>query len=154
MEDVTLAGIDLGKHVFQSQQTLSALHRVRESLVRDRVRSTNQIHGFLLEFGVSLPKGQAVIKRLPALLAEHALPPRLGTDASYRTPPGYWPSVWPQVVPPISSPFGSGGHRQDPAPQILARSTAVLSSPRARPNSESRRDPRKVYKRSLQVIEC
>ena len=61
----------------ESQQTLSALHRVRESLVRDRVRSTNQIHGFLLEFGVSLPKGQAVIRRLPALLAEHALPPCL-----------------------------------------------------------------------------
>jgi len=39
----------------ESQQTLSALHRVRDSLVHDRGRSTNQIHGFLLEFGISLP---------------------------------------------------------------------------------------------------
>ncbi|MDF3086761.1 IS110 family transposase, partial [Burkholderia sola] len=45
--------------------------------VRDRVKTANQLHGFLLEFGISLPVGQAVIKRLPAVLAEHALPPRL-----------------------------------------------------------------------------
>jgi|SRR5712692_74818 len=61
----------------ESQQTLSALHRVREALIRDRTGTTNQIHGFLLEFGISLPIGAAVIKRLPATLAEHTLPPRL-----------------------------------------------------------------------------
>lgn len=61
----------------ESQQTLSALHRVRESLIRDRTKTVNQIHGFLLEFGISLPTGQAVIKRLPSVLAEHPLPPRL-----------------------------------------------------------------------------
>ncbi|CAD6544236.1 IS110 family transposase ISPath1 [Paraburkholderia hiiakae] len=60
-----------------SQQTLSALHRVRDSLVRDKVRTTNQMHGFLLEFGVTLPVGNAVVRRLPTLLAEHSLPPRL-----------------------------------------------------------------------------
>jgi transposase len=60
-----------------SQQCLSALHRVRESLVRERVRASNQIHGFLLEFGISLPVGHAVIRRLPSVLAEHALPARL-----------------------------------------------------------------------------
>jgi transposase len=43
----------------ESQQTLSALHRVRESLVHDRVKIINQIHGFLLEFGISLPVGLA-----------------------------------------------------------------------------------------------
>lgn len=61
------------------QQTISATHRVREALVRDRTSSTNQIHAFLLEFGISLPKGPAIIKRLPAMLAEHEgdLPPRL-----------------------------------------------------------------------------
>jgi transposase len=63
----------------ESQQTLSALHRVREALVRDRTGTINQIHGFLLEFGISLPIGQAVIKRLPVALAEHPLPPRLVT---------------------------------------------------------------------------
>ncbi|MGF6757350.1 IS110 family transposase, partial [Paraburkholderia sp. GAS42] len=61
----------------ESQQTLSALHRVRESLIRDRTKTINQIHGFLLEFGVSLPIGKTVIARLPTVLAEHSLPPRL-----------------------------------------------------------------------------
>jgi transposase len=45
----------------ESQQTLSALHRARESLIRDCTKSVNQIHGFLLGFGISLPIGQAVI---------------------------------------------------------------------------------------------
>lgn len=36
------------------------------------------MHGFLLEFGISLPVGHAVVKRLPAVLAEYRLPPRLG----------------------------------------------------------------------------
>jgi len=61
----------------ESQQTLAALHRLRESLVRDRTKTVNQIHGFLLEFGISLPVGNAAIKRLPAILTEHPLPPRL-----------------------------------------------------------------------------
>jgi transposase len=61
----------------EAQQTLSALHRVRDSLVRDRTKTINRMHGFLLEFGISLPIGRAVITRLPAVLAEHALPPRL-----------------------------------------------------------------------------
>ena len=61
----------------ESQQCLSALHRVRESLVRERVKASNQIHGFLLEFGISLPVGHAVIRRLPSVLAEQTLPARL-----------------------------------------------------------------------------
>lgn len=63
----------------ETQQTISALHRMREALVRDRTVTTNQIHGFLLEFGISLPKGPAIIKRLPVVLAEHEaeLPARL-----------------------------------------------------------------------------
>jgi transposase len=61
----------------EAQQTLSALHRVRESLVRDRTKTCNQIHAFLLEFGISLPIGRAALRRLPAILAEHDLSPRL-----------------------------------------------------------------------------
>ena len=63
----------------ETQQTGSALHRLREGLVRDRTATTNQIHAFLLEFGISLPKGSAIIKRLPTVLAEQTavLPPRL-----------------------------------------------------------------------------
>ena len=61
----------------EEQQAMSAIHRVRESLVRERVKTTNQMHAFLLEFGISLPRGIAVIRRLEALLEEHALPPYL-----------------------------------------------------------------------------
>lgn len=61
----------------EAQQILSALHRVRESLVHDRTKTSNQIHAFLLEFGISLPTGYAALRRLPAILAEHPLPPRL-----------------------------------------------------------------------------
>lgn len=61
------------------QQTLLALHRVREALVAERTATANQIHGFLLEFGLSLPVGSRSITRLPALLDDPAaaLPPRL-----------------------------------------------------------------------------
>ncbi|MBV6307402.1 IS110 family transposase [Candidimonas humi] len=61
----------------EAQQTVSALHRVRESLVRERTGVINQIHAFLLEFGISLPKGLAIVRRLPAVLAQHELPLRL-----------------------------------------------------------------------------
>lgn len=59
------------------QQTLSVSHRIRESLIRDRTKTVNQMHGFLLEFGISLPVGLAVIKRLASVLEEHDLPVRL-----------------------------------------------------------------------------
>ncbi|CDG95790.1 transposase [Xenorhabdus bovienii str. puntauvense] len=58
----------------ESQQTMRALHRVRESLVRDKVKTTNQMHAFLLEFGISMPKGIAVIRQLSEVIAENDLP--------------------------------------------------------------------------------
>ncbi len=58
----------------ETQQAMRALHRVRESLIRDKVKTINQIHAFLLEFGISLPTGDAVIKRLSLVLAEHETP--------------------------------------------------------------------------------
>lgn len=61
----------------EAQQTLSVLHRMRESLVHDRTKTVNQMHGFLLEFGIGLPKGLAIMKRLASVLAEHELPVRL-----------------------------------------------------------------------------
>jgi transposase len=65
----------------EHQQTLSALHRVREGLIRDKTATSNQIHAFLLEFGISLSKGSTIIKKLPTVLAvnEEALPPKLVT---------------------------------------------------------------------------
>lgn len=61
----------------EAQQTLSALHRIRERLVRERTATVNQIHGFLLEFGLSLPRGAALLSRLPAVLDHEPLPARL-----------------------------------------------------------------------------
>ena len=61
----------------EAQQTLSALHRIRERLVRERTATVNQIHGFLLEFGLSLPRGAALMSQLPAVLDHESLPPRL-----------------------------------------------------------------------------
>jgi transposase len=63
----------------EAQQTLSVLHRLRESLVRDRTKTVNQMHGFLLEFGISLPRGLAIMKRMPVILTQHELPTRLMT---------------------------------------------------------------------------
>ncbi|AYN26348.1 IS110 family transposase [Buttiauxella sp. 3AFRM03] len=58
----------------EDQQAMAALHRVRDSLIRERVKTTNQIHAFLLEFGVSLPRGITVIRRLAAVLEENDFP--------------------------------------------------------------------------------
>lgn len=48
----------------EDQQAMASQHRVRDSLIGQRVKTTNQIHAFLLEFGVSLPRGIAVIRWL------------------------------------------------------------------------------------------
>lgn len=41
----------------EAQQTLSVLHRLRESLVRDRTKTANQMHGFLLDSVSVYPRG-------------------------------------------------------------------------------------------------
>jgi transposase len=56
------------------QQTLCVSHRIRESLIRDRTQTVNQMHSFLLEFGISLPVGLVVIKRLPSVLGTTIYP--------------------------------------------------------------------------------
>ncbi|MCL6483783.1 MAG: transposase, partial [Janthinobacterium lividum] len=43
------------------QQTLSAPYRVRASCLRARVKASMQIHGFVLELGISVPLGHAAI---------------------------------------------------------------------------------------------
>ncbi|EPY4821819.1 IS110 family transposase [Klebsiella pneumoniae] len=58
----------------EAQQAMRALHRVRESFIKDKVKTTNQMHAFLLEFGISMPVGTAMIKRLSTVLAENKLP--------------------------------------------------------------------------------
>ncbi|WP_234498063.1 IS110 family transposase [Vibrio maritimus] len=58
----------------ETQQAMKALVKVRESFIRDKVKTTNQMHAALLEFGISLPRGTAVIKRLSLVLADNDLP--------------------------------------------------------------------------------
>ena len=70
----------------EAQQCLSALHRVRETLGRERVKASNQIHGFLLEFGISLPVGDAVIRRLPALKPRGRTSGSITSNSSRRHP--------------------------------------------------------------------
>jgi len=50
------------------QQLLSTEHRIRESLVRRRTATINQIHGFLLEFGIALPNTLSALAQVPMLL--------------------------------------------------------------------------------------
>lgn len=61
----------------ENQQAMQAMHCVRDSLIRDKVKTTNQMHAFLLEFGIGLPRGSAVINRLSEVLTRSELPPYL-----------------------------------------------------------------------------
>ena len=62
------------------QLDLQALHRVRERLIQRRTALINQLRGFLLERGITFPKGPASLRnQLPGVLedAEQNLTPRL-----------------------------------------------------------------------------
>ena len=52
------------------QQAMSALHRLREARIAERVRTGNQIHALLLEFGIALPVGSRGIKQVPVFLQD------------------------------------------------------------------------------------
>jgi transposase len=61
-------------------QTLLALHRARQGFIKARVAQTNQIRGFLGEFGIVLPQGPKNLEpRMPGILedAENGLPVNL-----------------------------------------------------------------------------
>jgi transposase len=58
-------------------QMLLALHRARQGFIKARVAQTNQIRGFLAEFGIIVPQGPKNLEpRMPAILgdAENTLP--------------------------------------------------------------------------------
>ena len=63
-----------------AQQAISAVHRLREARIAERVQTANQIHALLLEFGIALPVGERGIKQASALLADadHELPISVG----------------------------------------------------------------------------
>ena len=53
------------------QQDIQMLHRIRSRLVGKRTQLTNQIRGFLAEYGLVIAKGKAAIKRrLPEILED------------------------------------------------------------------------------------
>jgi transposase len=55
----------------EEQLDLQAVHRVRERWVKQRTALVNQIRGFLLERGVTLPQGRRHLEQaLPEILAE------------------------------------------------------------------------------------
>jgi transposase len=58
------------------QQSILAVHRARQGLVKARTAQANQIRGLLAEFGLVLPQGISHLKSLPALLedADNGLP--------------------------------------------------------------------------------
>ena len=53
------------------QQALGAQVRIRESLVRRRNVVLNQVHGFMLEFGIEYPKGRKTVLKLREIVARH-----------------------------------------------------------------------------------
>lgn len=55
------------------QQTVLALHRVRQGFVRARTAQANQIRGLLSEFGFIIPQGiGCIVSRVPELIEDGA----------------------------------------------------------------------------------
>lgn len=78
----------------ESQQTLSVLHWMRESLVRiDRAEPLIKCTVFYWVYGVSLPRGLAIMKPVWRLtLAEHELPVRLTVLPAFTITSSIWMS--------------------------------------------------------------
>ena len=59
-----------------AQQHVLQVHRARRTAVRNRIAKANEIHGFLLEYGIESPKHGALRRRLAEVLedAENELP--------------------------------------------------------------------------------
>ena len=60
-----------------AQEHVQQVHRARQMAVRNRTAQGNQIHGFLLEYGIESPRGKgAMLRRLADVLedAENELP--------------------------------------------------------------------------------
>ncbi len=67
------------------QQAVLALHRSRQSFIKQRTAQANQIRGLLAEFGIVVPRGiQQLQRRLPELVedADNPLPVLFRTQLS------------------------------------------------------------------------
>jgi transposase len=59
----------------EAQQAVLMLHRMRDQCVSHRKALINQLHAYLLEFGVSLPKGaRSIQKHMHDVFEQHELP--------------------------------------------------------------------------------
>jgi transposase len=77
-EAVTRPGMRFVPTKTQEQQGVLALHRMRERWVKNRTALTNELRGFLLEEGITIPQGSASLRAaLPKILGEERLTPRL-----------------------------------------------------------------------------
>lgn len=54
-----------------AQQELQFLHRVRSRHIRQRTALSNEVRGFLREYGIVVAWGISKIRKLPEILAEH-----------------------------------------------------------------------------------
>lgn len=60
----------------EQQQSVLMMHRLRQQCLSHRKALINQVHGYLLEFGVSLPKGaRSIHKNLAAVFEKNELTP-------------------------------------------------------------------------------
>ncbi|MFQ3280938.1 IS110 family transposase [Reinekea sp.] len=60
----------------EQQQSVLMMHRLRQQCLSHRKSLINQVHGYLLEFGVSLPKGaKAIHKNLAAIFEKNDFEP-------------------------------------------------------------------------------
>ena len=54
-----------------AQQEIQSLHRIRERRMKQRIETSNQLRGLLMEFGYVMPKGlQGIVKNLPDILEQ------------------------------------------------------------------------------------
>lgn len=57
----------------EQQQDIQNLHRIRERLVRQRTSISNEIRGFLLEYGIVIPKGISQVRnKLAGIIDEES----------------------------------------------------------------------------------
>lgn len=78
-EAVTRSGMKFVPIKSEQSQIIAAIHRIRSGYIKERTACMSRVGAVLLEFGISLPRGHATMKRLFDWLAEqsHSLPDML-----------------------------------------------------------------------------
>lgn len=75
-EAVTRPSMNFVSVKTEQQQSILMIHRLRQQCISHRTSLSNQVHGYLLEFGISLPKGaKAIHKNLSLIFEKNELDP-------------------------------------------------------------------------------